>query len=118
PYQFPEKLIPLMITRALADQPLPLYGDGLNVRDWLYVEDHAAAIWQVLTKADIGSVYNVGGGAERSNITLVQTLLNMLGKPQSLIRHVVDRPGHDRRYAMDTNKIRRDLGWQPSLGFE
>src|SRR5205807_9318429 len=100
PYQFPEKLIPLMITRALADQPLPVYGDGLNVRDWLHGEDHVRAIWEVLTRGRLGEVYNIGGGAERPNIEVVRGLLGILGKPESLIRYVTARAGHARRYAM------------------
>ncbi|MGH2395471.1 MAG: dTDP-glucose 4,6-dehydratase [bacterium] len=118
PYQFPEKLIPLMITRALADQSLPVYGDGRNVRDWLYVEDHATAIWHVLTRGRLGEVYNIGGDAELPNIEVVQKVLRLLGKPRSLIRHVADRPGHDRRYAMDSGKLKSELGWQPSRTFE
>jgi dTDP-glucose 4,6-dehydratase len=118
PYQFPEKLIPLMITRALADQPLPVYGDGGNVRDWLYVEDHAAAIWEVLTRGRLGEVYNIGGETELPNIAVVQTLLRLLGKPDSLIRFVEDRLGHDRRYAMDIGKITRELGWRPRRRFD
>lgn len=113
PYQFPEKLIPLMIAKARADQPLPVYGDGLNIRDWLHVEDHCAAIWLVLTRAEAGSVYNVGGHNEIANIDLVKQLLAILGKPESLITFVTDRPGHDRRYAIDPNKIEGDLGWTP-----
>ena len=113
PYQFPEKLIPLMITRALADQPLPVYGDGLNVRDWLHVEDHARAIWEVLTRGRLGEVYNIGGRAERPNIEIVRTLLKSLKKPESLIRYVTDRAGHDRRYAINCDKLRRELGWEP-----
>ncbi len=118
PYQFPEKLIPLMITRALADKPLPVYGDGLNVRDWLHVEDHASAIWTVLTRGRLGEVYNIGGGAERANIDVVRVLLNALGKPESLIQYVTDRPGHDRRYAMNTEKLCGVLGWQAEHAFE
>ena len=118
PYQFPEKLIPLMITRALTGQELPLYGDGLNVRDWLHVEDHARAIWEVLTRGRLGEVYNIGGQAERPNIEVVRGLLGILGKPESLIRYVTDRAGHDRRYAMNIDKLRRELGWQPRHGFE
>jgi dTDP-glucose 4,6-dehydratase len=113
PYQFPEKLIPLMITRALTDQPLPVYGDGQNVRDWLHVEDHAEAIWIALTMGRLGEVYNVGGEAECANIEIVRRVLSLLDKPQSLIRYVTDRPGHDRRYAMDISKIRSALGWSP-----
>src|SRR2546430_16082483 len=107
-----------MITRALADQPLPVYGDGLNVRDWLHVEDHARAIWEVLTRGRLGEVYNIGGQAERPNIEVVRGLLGILGKPESLIRYVQDRAGHDRRYAMNIDKLRRELGWQPRHGFE
>ncbi len=118
PYQFPEKLIPLMITRALGDQPLPVYGDGLNVRDWLHVDDHASAIWAVLTQGELGGVYNIGGDAERTNIGVVRTLLTALGKPESLIQYVTDRPGHDRRYAMDTRKLRQELGWRAQHSFE
>jgi len=118
PYQFPEKLIPLMITRALADQPLPVYGDGLNVRDWLHVEDHASAIWDVLGRGQLGEVYNIGGSAELPNVDVVRTLLRVLGKPESLIRYVTDRPGHDRRYAMNTERIGRELGWRPRHRFE
>jgi len=118
PYQFPEKLIPLMIRNALADQPLPVYGDGLNVRDWLYVEDHCRAIDRVLHKGRSGEVYNVGGNNERTNLHVVRTILAKLGKPKSLIRHVEDRLGHDRRYAIDASKIRDELGWVPQFEYE
>ena len=118
PYQFPEKLIPLMITRALGGQPLPVYGDGLNVRDWLHVEDHAIALWEVLTRGRLGEVYNIGGQAERANIEVVRGLLRILGKPESLIRYVTDRAGHDRRYAMNIDKLRGELGWEPRHRFE
>src|SRR5207249_2047823 len=118
PYQFPEKLIPLMVTRALADQPLPVYGDGRNVRDWLYVEDHATALWAVLTRGRVGEVYNIGGESERQNIDVVQTLLRTLGKPESLIRFVTDRRGHDWRYAMNITKLRTELEWRPQHSFE
>ncbi|HYS68655.1 MAG TPA: dTDP-glucose 4,6-dehydratase [Gemmatimonadaceae bacterium] len=118
PYQFPEKLIPLMITRALVDQPLPVYGDGQNIRDWLHVEDHASAIWSVVTRGEIGETYNIGGGAELPNITVVRSVLQCLGKPESLIRFVQDRAGHDRRYAMNTERICRELGWRPSYRFD
>ncbi len=118
PYQFPEKLIPLMITRALADQPLPVYGDGQNVRDWLFVTDHAAALWQALCNGRLGEIYNIGGEAERRNLDVVRKLLALLGKPDTLIRFVTDRPGHDRRYAMNTTKARTDLKWEPTKGFE
>ncbi|MDX1450114.1 MAG: dTDP-glucose 4,6-dehydratase, partial [Acidimicrobiia bacterium] len=118
PYQFPEKLIPLMITRALRDESLPVYGDGLNVRDWLHVQDHADALWTVLTRGEPGEVYNIGGEAEVQNITIVKTLLELLGKPDSLITYVTDRPGHDRRYAMDITKIGRTLGWKPQRNLD
>jgi dTDP-glucose 4,6-dehydratase len=118
PYQFPEKLIPLMITRALADEPLPVYGDGMNVRDWLYVEDHASALWTVLTRGRLGEVYNIGGEAEMANIEVVRRLLTLLGKPDSLIRYVSDRMGHDRRYAMSTMKLRAEMAWEPRHMFD
>jgi len=118
PYQFPEKLIPLILTNALADKPLPVYGDGLNVRDWLYVRDHCAALDAVLHKGKCGQVYNIGGNNERRNIDIVRLILAELGKPEKLISFVKDRPGHDRRYAIDASKIRRELGWKPSVSFE
>ena len=118
PYQFPEKLIPLMITRALAGHELPVYGDGLHVRDWLHVEDHARALWEVLTRGRPGEVYNIGGEAERPNLAVVRALLEILDKPKSLIRYVTDRAGHDRRYAMNCTKLQRELGWQPRHAFE
>lgn len=118
PYQFPEKLIPLMIQNALQDKQLPVYGDGLNVRDWLYVEDHCSAIDLVLHQGRNGEVYNVGGRNERSNIQVVKTILQELGKPESLIAYVQDRLGHDRRYAIDADKIRSELGWQPKHDYE
>jgi dTDP-glucose 4,6-dehydratase len=118
PRQFPEKLIPLMIQRALADEKLPVYGDGLHVRDWLYVDDHCRAILAVLDSGQPGEVYNVGGGTELPNIELVRMLLSALGKPESLISYVPDRPGHDRRYAVDATKIERELGWSPQQDFE
>jgi len=117
PYQFPEKLIPLMITRALRQESLPVYADGLNIRDWLHVEDHAAALWTVLARGRLGRVYNIGGESERANITVVRAILDYLGKPHSLIRFVKDRAGHDRRYAMDISRIRAELGWTPSHRF-
>ena len=113
PYQFPEKLIPLMIISALHDQPLPVYGDGLQVRDWIHVEDHCEALWQVLTRGQSGEVYNIGADAERTNITLVHEILSYLKKPTSLIAYVTDRLGHDRRYAIDSSKIHHELGWKP-----
>lgn len=118
PYQFPEKLIPLIITNALADQPLPVYGDGLNVRDWLHVEDHCRAIDLVLRQGKPGEIYNIGGHNERTNIEIVQTILRYLGKPEKLINLVQDRPGHDRRYAIDANRIKRELGWEPEYAFQ
>jgi dTDP-glucose 4,6-dehydratase len=118
PYQFPEKLIPLMINNALNDKGLPVYGDGLYVRDWLYVYDHCTAIWRVLQKAPPGEIYNIGGCNEKANLEVIHLILERLGKPKSLIRHVADRPGHDRRYAIDAGKIISELGWKPSLSFE
>ncbi|KPV42477.1 dTDP-glucose 4,6-dehydratase [Alicyclobacillus ferrooxydans] len=118
PYQFPEKLIPLMIINALHDQPLPVYGDGLNIRDWLHVEDHCRAIDLVLHEGRDGEVYNVGGDNERANIEIVKSILKQLDKPESLIQFVEDRLGHDRRYAIDASKIRKELGWEPRYTFE
>ncbi|MEK3866000.1 dTDP-glucose 4,6-dehydratase [Paenibacillus sp. FSL H7-0716] len=118
PYQFPEKLIPLMISRALADQALPVYGDGMNIRDWLYVEDHCSAIDLVIHKGVNGEVYNIGGNNERTNVHIVNTVLQELGKPDSLIAYVQDRPGHDRRYGIDPTKIMNELGWKPKHTFE
>jgi len=117
-YQFPEKLIPLMIVNALHDKLLPVYGDGGNVRDWLHVEDHCEALLAALERGRSGEVYNIGGGAERKNIDLVRALLQLLGKGEELIRFVTDRPGHDRRYAIDASKIRDELGWKPARTFE
>ncbi|MDR1017052.1 MAG: dTDP-glucose 4,6-dehydratase [Coriobacteriales bacterium] len=118
PYQFPEKLIPLMLNNAQHDRKLPVYGDGQQIRDWLYVFDHNRAIHQVLTQAEPGQVYNIGGSNERANLQIVELLLKSIGKPDSLIEHVKDRPGHDRRYAIDSSKIRRELGWAPAYQFE
>jgi dTDP-glucose 4,6-dehydratase len=118
PLHFPEKLIPLMIINALNDKQLPVYGDGLNVRDWLHVEDHCQAIDLVLHKGRNGEVYNVGGNNERTNIEIVKTILKHLGKPESLIKYVTDRPGHDRRYAIDATKLREELGWSPKYTFD
>jgi len=118
PYQFPEKLIPLMINNALNDKELPVYGDGLYVRDWLYVYDHCTAIWQVLQKAPPGEIYNIGGCCEKANLQVIDAILKRLDKPNSLIKYVTDRPGHDRRYAIDADKIITELGWQPSVSFE
>ena len=127
PYQFPEKLIPLVIAKALAGEPLPVYGDGRNVRDWLYVGDHCAAIRRVLESGRVGETYNVGGDAERENIVVVKTICRLLDERrpladgrtrESLITFVTDRPGHDRRYAIDASKLKRELDWAPSLSFE
>ena len=118
PYQFPEKLIPLMISKARRDLPLPIYGNGLNVRDWLYVEDHCRAIDLILQNGTPGEVYNVGGHNERTNIAVVKTILSALGKPESLITYVQDRAGHDLRYAIDPTKISDALGWQPETKFD
>ena len=118
PYQFPEKLIPLMIANALNDKPLPVYGDGGNVRDWIHVADHCSAIDAVLQEGVAGRVYNIGGNSERKNIDVVRIVLQTLGKPETLITYVKDRPGHDRRYAIDGAKIERELGWRPSVAFE
>jgi dTDP-glucose 4,6-dehydratase len=117
PYQFPEKLIPLMISNALADKPLPVYGEGLNVRDWLYVEDHCKAIDLILAKGKVGEVYNIGGHNEMRNIDIVKLILRQLGKPESLITFVNDRKGHDMRYAIDPTKISTELGWLPETAF-
>jgi len=117
PYQFPEKLIPLMIANCLNDKPLPVYGEGKNVRDWLYVEDHCKAIDLVLRKGRIGEVYNVGGHNEMANIDIVKLICKELGKPESLITHVTDRKGHDMRYAIDPTKIHGELGWLPETKF-
>lgn len=118
PYQFPEKLIPLMVSNAMEDRELPIYGDGLNVRDWIYVEDHCCALNKVLREGRPGEVYNIGGQNERTNLHVAKTILDSLGKPHSLIRFVADRPGHDRRYAIDFSKIKRELGWIPEVSFE
>ncbi len=118
PYQFPEKLIPLMIHNCLRDQPLPVYGDGMQVRDWLYVEDHCSAICAVLERGKVGEVYNIGGNNEKTNIEIVRLLLRSLGKREELINYVKDRPGHDRRYAIDNGKITAQLGWAPAYSFE
>lgn len=117
PYQFPEKLIPLMIANALADKPLPVYGEGLNVRDWLYVEDHCKAIDLILQRGRVGEVYNIGGHNEMKNIDIVKLICKALHKPESLITHVTDRKGHDMRYAIDPAKIHAELGWLPETMF-
>ena len=118
PYQFPEKLIPLMINNCLAGKSLPVYGDGMQIRDWLYVEDHCAAICAVLEKGELGEVYNIGGNNERANIEIVKLILENTGKGEDLIVHVKDRPGHDRRYAIDNTKITTTLGWSPKYTFQ
>lgn len=117
PYQFPEKIIPLFISNLLRDEPVPVYGDGLNVRDWIHVLDHCAAIDRVWRHGRVGEVYNVGGHCELTNLALTHALLDAVGKPRSLIRYVKDRPGHDRRYAIDSGKIERELGWKPTIPF-
>ena len=118
PYQFPEKLIPLMIANAHEDKPLPIYGDGMNVRDWLYVRDHCEALLVALEKGRSGETYNIGGNNEYPNIEIVKLILKTLDKPESLIEYVKDRPGHDRRYAIDATKIKDELGWEPRFHFE
>lgn len=118
PYHFPEKLIPLMISRALADGELPVYGKGDNVRDWLHVDDHCEAIDLIIHKGKIGEVYNVGGHNERTNLEVVKTILKALNKPESLIKYVTDRPGHDMRYAIDPTKLETELGWKPKYNFD
>ena len=118
PYQFPEKLIPLMIHNAQIDKHLPVYGDGMQIRDWLHVADHCAAIHTVLTKGKIGEIYNIGGNNEKANLEIVRLILQELNKPESLITYVKDRPGHDRRYAIDNTKITTELGWAPTYTFE
>jgi dTDP-glucose 4,6-dehydratase len=118
PYQFPEKLVPVVILRALDDEPVPVYGNGLNVRDWIHVEDHCAAVFDVLMQGRAGEVYNVGAESERSNLELVRTILSHLEKSEELIKFVPDRPGHDRRYAIDSTKIRNEIGWKPLHNLE
>jgi dTDP-glucose 4,6-dehydratase len=118
PYQHPEKLIPLMILHALSDRSLPVYGDGLNVRDWIHVEDHCAAVFDVLMEGRAGEVYNVGADTERKNLEVIRSILSHLGKGEELIRFVPDRPGHDRRYAIDSSKLRSEIGWKPLYDFE
>jgi len=118
PYQFPEKMLPLMFSSARHDKPLPVYGDGMQVRDWLYVADHCSAIWAAFTRGGTDEVYNVGGCNEKTNLEVIRAILDWLGKPESLIEHVKDRPGHDRRYAMDARKIMGELGWKPEVTFE
>lgn len=118
PYQFPEKLIPLVIINALNDRPIPIYGDGLQVRDWIYVEDHCRALETVFRQGRPGRIYNIGAETEKTNLEVVRMILRILGKPESLIQLVQDRPGHDRRYALDITKIRSELGWEPEINFK
>src|SRR5947209_3222565 len=118
PYQFPEKLIPLFISNLLRDEQVPVYGDGQNVRDWIHVLDHCAGIHRVWRKGRVGEVYNIGGRCEKTNLELTHSLLHAVGKPASLIRYVADRPGHDRRYAIDSAKMQRELSWKPAVSFE
>lgn len=118
PHQFPEKFLPLVITNALEDKPLPLYGDGRQIRDWIHVEDHARALLQVLEQGRIGETYNVSASSEQTNLHMVEWVLSLMGKPSSLVCHVDDRPGHDRRYGIDASKLRRELGWQPRISLE
>lgn len=118
PYQFPEKFIPLAITNAVEDKPIPLYGNGLNIRDWIFVLDHCSALELMLEKGRYGEIYNIGAGNEMTNLSLLQQLLKLLGKPESLIKFVTDRPGHDRRYSLNTSKLRNELGWQPAYPFD
>ncbi len=118
PYQFPEKLIPLFVTNAMEDRPLPVYGDGLYIRDWLFVTDHCRAIERMLFEGKPGEIYNVGGGNELTNLDITRRILSRLKKPESLITHVADRPGHDRRYALDASKLQGELGWRPNQSLE
>ena len=118
PFQYPEKLIPLMITNAMRDARLPVYGDGLNIRDWIHVDDHCAALWSVLNDGGLGTCYNIGGESEVTNLDIVKGILRALGKPESLIAFVKDRPGHDRRYAMNIGRIRGETGWRPVVPFD
>jgi dTDP-glucose 4,6-dehydratase len=118
PYQFPEKLIPLAVTNAVEDKPIPVYGDGLNIRDWIFVADHCRALDVVIQKGQPGKIYNIGGGNEKTNLELIHKLLELLDKPQSLIQFVTDRPAHDRRYAVDCARIATELGWKPAYSFE
>jgi dTDP-glucose 4,6-dehydratase len=117
PYQFPEKLIPLMIMNAMDDRPLPVYGDGRNVREWIFTDEHSRAVLMALEKGKAGEVYNVGSGYEMPNIEVVREILRLLGKPESLIKYVKDRPGHDRRYAIDCSKIQREWNWSAEISF-
>jgi dTDP-glucose 4,6-dehydratase len=118
PYQFPEKLIPLLVTNALSDKPLPIYGDGMNVRDWIHVRDHCAALDRILHHGKAGEIYNIGAQQEMPNLEIAKSILRSLGKPDHLIKLVADRPGHDRRYAIDPSKLEHELGWKPAVAFE
>ena len=118
PYQFPEKLIPLFVTNALFDQPLPVYGDGLHIRDWLFVQDHCQALDLLLHQGRPGQIYNISGGNERTNLEITRMILTELGKPETLVKHVKDRPGHDRRYALDCSKIKGELSWKPETSLD
>ena len=118
PYQFPEKFLPLFITNALEDRPLPLYGDGQQIRDWIHVEDHTRALLNVLEQGSPGEIYNISANGEKTNVQMAEWILRLLGKPQELISYAKDRPGHDRRYAVNASKVRRELGWQPIIGLE
>ena len=118
PFQFPEKLIPLMISNALESKPLPIYGDGMQIRDWLYVDDHCRALYSVIERGRAGQIYNIGGSRALPNVEVVRKLLAATGKPESLMKTVTDRPGHDRRYALSSEKIRRETGWEPRMPFE
>jgi len=118
PYHFPEKLIPLMITKAVNDENLPIYGKGENIRDWLHVHDHCSAIDLIINKGKVGEIYNIGCHSERTNVQVVKSILKILNKPESLMKYVTDRPGHDRRYAIDPTKIEKELGWFPKYNFE
>jgi dTDP-glucose 4,6-dehydratase len=117
PFQFPEKLIPVLISNAMNDRSLPIYGDGMNVREWIFADEHSRAVWLALSRGRDGEVYNIGSGQEKTNLEVVRAVLKLLGKPESLITYVKDRPGHDRRYAMDCSKIRREWGWQSEMEF-
>src|SRR6185369_5625488 len=117
PYQFPEKLIPVLITNAMDDRPLPIYGDGLNVREWIYADEHSRAVLMTLEKGTPGNVYNIGSGHEKTNLEVVREILRLMNKPESLIQFVKDRPGHDRRYSIDCSKIRREWQWMPEVDF-
>jgi dTDP-glucose 4,6-dehydratase len=118
PYQFPEKFLPLFITNALDDLPLPLYGDGRQIRDWIHVEDHARALLRVLEEGQVGEIYNVSANGEQTNLHMAERVLSLMGKPANLLRYVTDRPGHDRRYGIDAGKLCRELGWQPRISLD